>query len=214
MYCMMPRIPPAGSSPADALDPAEAELRHRAPGVTANVSGPQEEYAQSPRASHAGTATWAVLNLNVACGFTGKLAPFALKPLLHHVIANTQSSAASAAAQVPLRTVGDAVDDSLLWMERTGAIGANGAAAPRNEQDAAVTDQELLNVAAPQGVHAGDDDGGCGTGGCPDNSRTEVRTRRAAGAVGSGPLGFRGGAGDAGSSDCAGSGPRGCRGAL
>ena len=154
MYCMITRIPPAGPSPADALDPTEAELRDRAPGVTANVSGPQEEYTQSPRASHAGTAMWAVLNL--VCGLAVQPAPFALKPLLQDFSATAQSSAKSAAAEVPLRAAGGTVDGGLLRVERTGAVGANGAAAPRSEQDAAVTDQQLLNVTAPRDVHVGD----------------------------------------------------------
>ena len=122
--------------------------------MAANVSGPQEEYTQSPRASHAGTAMWAVVNL--VYGLAVQPALFALKPLLQDFSATAQSSAKSAAAEVPLRTAGGTVDGGLLRVERTGANGANGAAAPRSEQDAAMTDQQLLSVTAPRDVHVGD----------------------------------------------------------
>ena len=103
---------------------------------------------------HAGTAMWAVLNL--VYGLAVQPAPFALKPLLQDLSATAQSSNKGAAAEVPLRAAGGTVDGGLLRVERTGAIGANGAAAPRSEQDAAMTDQQLLSVTAPRDVHVGD----------------------------------------------------------
>ena len=97
---------------------------------------------------------WAALNL--VYGLAVQPAPFALKLLLQDFSAAAQSSAKSAAAEVPLRAAGGTVDGGLLRVERTGAIGANGAAAPRSEQDAAMTDQQLLSVTAPRDVHVGD----------------------------------------------------------
>ena len=131
-------IVPPHFCPADAFGPAEVKLLHRAPGVATNISGPQEDNAQSPQATHVDTATWAVLDLiSVASKFIMEIAPFALKPLLKDVVAIAQPSAESEGVQIP------------------GVFGATEDAAPRNNKAAATNGQKLLNITATRAGHVG-----------------------------------------------------------